>query len=116
VQPAVLDQRVDYRAALAASSEPKNSQFSYPSSGPNGVLDQIVVDLHFPVLQEAFQHGPLVEGITDGLAHQALGQVARQKLLQSTAKPLDHHPMVRAALDLSPYRPGSVAAQLSSHR
>ena len=62
VQPAVGDERVDHRAALARFFWAEKQPVPFPNGRwPNRVLDQIVVDLHFAVLQEAFQPWPLVQ-------------------------------------------------------
>ena len=69
VHPAVLDQGVHHRAALARFflSE-KQPVLLADSCRSNGVLAKVVVDLHFAMFQEPFQHGPLVQGVANGFA------------------------------------------------
>ena len=61
---AVFDQGVKDGAALAGffGAEEQPVLFA-DGGGPDGVFHQVVVDLHFAMVQEPFQARPLVQGI-----------------------------------------------------
>ncbi len=70
VHAAVFDQGIHHRAALAGffRTEKQPVLFS-DSGGADRVFDQVVVDLHLAMLQEAHQCRPLIERVADGFAH-----------------------------------------------
>ena len=77
VHPAVLDQGVDDRVALARFFGAEKEPVAFSNGGrTNDIFDFIIVNLDLAVFEEPFQIGPLVYGIGDGLAHRALRQEA----------------------------------------
>src|SRR5580658_8628636 len=74
--PAAFDEGVDDGASLTGSgfSDKEPVLFSH-GGGPNGVFDQVVVDLQTAIFQKEREGGPLAQSIIDGLAHQALRQM-----------------------------------------
>jgi hypothetical protein len=102
VHPAVGDQGVNDRVAPAGVCRAEEQPvFLANRRGANGVFHQVVVNLHFPVFQKAFQGRPLIQGIADGLAHRAFGQVTRAELVQCPTQSRHHHPAVRSTQRLS---------------
>ena len=60
-----------------ASAAPIKSQFFFADGrGPDGILDEIVVDLHASGGEVNLQRRPDGKGVSNGLAHVALGQEA----------------------------------------
>ena len=86
---AVFDDRVEDGSALAridvAHEEPV---LLSNGSGTDGVFDEVVVDLHAPVLQEHAKAAPLTQGVVDGFAQGTLRQVALFDF-QSHERPVD---------------------------
>lgn len=73
---AAFNHGVDNGTALACSSFAHEKPVLLADRrGPDGVLDQVIVDLHLPFPEEDFQPGPLAKGVIDGLAQEALGQM-----------------------------------------
>ena len=70
---AAFDEGVEDGAAFAglgvADEEPV---FLADRGGADGVFDQVIVDLDATVFEEDVQRGPLVEGVVDGFAQEAL--------------------------------------------
>ncbi len=74
--PAGFYQTVDHRVSLAAFLVPHEHPVLLPDRRwSDRVLDQIVVDLHFAVINISAQQLPLLEGIAQRLAHRALRQI-----------------------------------------
>ena len=63
------DDRIDDRAAPPrVGMADKQEVLLADGCGPDGILDPVVIDFHVPVLDEAGQLGPTVQGVADGLA------------------------------------------------
>ena len=62
--------------------------------------------------EEPREPRPLVERVADGLPQEALRKLAPLEFRQGTVQPLDPHPVVRAAFDFAPHRPGPALAQI----
>ncbi len=60
--------------------------------GPDGILDQIVVDLHAPGVEVNLQRGPDGKGVSNGLAHVALGQEAGREDFEGSLQPIQDWP------------------------
>lgn len=66
---AVADQGVERGGACAALGiAHEQPVFLADGAGSDGVLDEVVVDLHAAIAQEHAQLRPLVEGVADGLS------------------------------------------------
>ncbi len=73
--PATFDDGVDDRAAHAGLGLADEEPVLLADGGrADGVFDEIVVDLQAAIFEEEEQRGPLVQGVVDGLAHEAAGQ------------------------------------------
>jgi len=86
---AVFHDGVEDRALLSGTLVSNEEPVSGPNLGwAEGVLIEIVIDLHAAVGQIDLKPGPLAQGVGDGLAQQALGQdrAAQGELVE---KPLE---------------------------
>src|ERR1017187_7822602 len=77
VPPTTAQQGVDHRAAFP-SLRMSNKQPVFLSKGtrPNGILDQVVVNLQTPVVHKPRQRLPAFQSVINGLAEQTLRQRA----------------------------------------
>lgn len=74
---ATLDDGVEDGAALAGIGIAEEQPVLFSQSGrPNGVLDEIIVDLDSAIFEIDAKEGPVGERVIDGLAKSAAGQVA----------------------------------------
>ena len=80
--------------------------------GADGVFDSVVVDLDAPVGEEAFEGGPLLEGVGDGAAHCALREVTCADALHRGVDAAQDHGALCGAHGMAQTRAGSVFAQL----
>ena len=70
---ATFDEGVKDGPALAGSGFADEEPVLFPNrGGADGVFYQVVVDLDATVFEEDVQRGPLVEGVVDGFAQEAL--------------------------------------------
>src|SRR6185437_4711939 len=88
--------------------------FLADGGGADGVFDQVVVDLQTTILEEDQQCGPLIEGVVDGFAHEALRQVTTDGFQshQGTMQPSQHRSAPAGSLGLSSSGTGPRLAQL----
>ena len=63
--------------------------FLADGGGADGVFDEVVVDLYSPVLGKGAELRPLVEGVGDGFAEGALGEVFGAEFVQGSVEPLE---------------------------
>lgn len=82
-------------------------------AGPDGVLDQIVVDLDPAVLEEHKEFVPLAEGVSDSFAGEALGQVFApgREVVEPGFDLLEDGQAVGLAFGPDGVRPGPAVAQ-----
>src|SRR5277367_338347 len=109
-----LDNAVDDRAALSGSGfADEEPVFLANGGGSNGVFDEVVVDLQSAIFQEHRQGWPLAQGIVDGLAEQALREMAMAgaKADQGAFQSLHDRPAVTGAKGGAQLRSSALRAQ-----
>ena len=86
---AARDDRVDHRTPPAGVFVSDEEPVLLAHGGrADRVLDEVVVDLDLPLLDEEAQHRPLREGVVDRLAHETFGQVTTT-FLEAQEGPMD---------------------------
>ena len=74
--PAALDNRIKDGSPVACVGIAHEQPVLLANRGrANGILDQVVVDLHLALFQVDLQGRPLAQSVIDGAAQEALGQI-----------------------------------------
>lgn len=87
---AAFDDGVEDGSALpGVGGSDEHPVFLADGGGADGVFDEVVVDLYSPVLGKGAELRPLVEGVGDGFAEGALGEVFGAEFVQGSVEPLE---------------------------